>query len=40
MYQAVLEHARTDASFRNKVNVAALQIYRAKQAYGLLPPTC
>ena len=40
MYQAVLEHARTDASFRNKVNVAALHIYRAKQAYGLLPPTC
>ena len=38
--QAVLEHARTDASFRNKVNVAALHIYRAKQAYGLLPPTC
>ncbi|NHN54896.1 glycoside hydrolase family 3 protein [Calidifontibacter sp. DB0510] len=40
MYNAVLANARSNATFGYWVNAAALQIYRAKQAYGLLPRTC
>lgn len=40
MYNAVLARARSDAGFGYKVNAAALAIYQAKAAYGLLPRTC
>ena len=36
MYRAVLDRARRSATFRAKVNAAALRILRAKQARNLL----
>jgi beta-N-acetylhexosaminidase len=38
MYHAVLDEARSSATFRAKVNAAALRVLRAKQRFGLIPP--
>jgi beta-N-acetylhexosaminidase len=37
MYDAVLDRARSSATFRAKVNAAALRVLRAKDRQGLLP---
>jgi hypothetical protein len=38
MYHAVLDEARSSASFRARVNASALRVLRAKQRFGLIPP--
>lgn len=40
MYNTILANARSNSVFRAKVDAAALQIFAAKQTYGLLPATC
>lgn len=37
MYHAVLDQARSSASFRARVNASALRVLRAKQRFGLIP---